>query len=318
MEERYHPDVFVGDAALWWLDQRQSEAPLFLQIGFPGPHPPYDPVARHIEPYLSADVPTPHVSDEDLSGQPPAHRGLREEMVRGNHDAVAWKARPTPDQFRRLRTHYAANVSMIDEKIGQILAKLEEKGYLENAIVIFTSDHGDCLGDHGHIQKWTMYDCVTRVPVILWSPGRFEAGARIDALTQQMDIAPTILEAAGLDTPGDWETRPVPGLARGAEEREYVFAEHIRDNLLQAVDYITMVRTREWKLVHYLDQDCGELYDLSADPGELNNLWSAAAHDARKRALLDVILNWRVRSAIQHKLAGDAGQPPPPPRKAHP
>ena len=64
---------------------------------------------------------------------------------------------------------------MIDEKIGQILQALEEQGYLENAVVIFTSDHGDCLGDHGHIEKWTMYDIITRMPCIVWAPGRYAA-----------------------------------------------------------------------------------------------------------------------------------------------
>ena len=302
LEERYHPDVFVGDMALWWLDQRRADSPLFLAIGFPGPHPPYDPVQRHIDPYLDADIPVPNVTDEELAGQTPAHRQLRQEMLRGNHDAIGWKERPTPDQLRRQRTFYAANVSMIDEKVGQILETLERKGYLEDAVVVFLSDHGDCLGDHGLIQKWTFYDCITRVPAILWSPGRLGPGQRIDASTQHMDLAPAILELAGVPPP-DWQARPVPGLLGGAEPRPCVFAEHVRDNILQAVDYVTMVRDREWKLVHYLDQDCGELYHLASDPAEVHNLWSSPAHQAKRQELLHVILNWRVRSAVSHKLA---------------
>ena len=79
-------------------------------------------------------------------------------------------------QRHRQRAYYLANVTMIDEKIGQILAALEDRGQLENSVIIFTSDHGDCLGDHGLSQKWNMYDASVRVPLIFWSPGRFEGG----------------------------------------------------------------------------------------------------------------------------------------------
>ena len=85
----------------------------------------------------------------------------------------------------------------IDEKVGQILQALDEKGYSDNSVVIFTSDHGDCLGDHGHIQKWTMYDIITRVPLMVWAPGRYQGGRDIPCLCQQMDIAPVIMELAG-------------------------------------------------------------------------------------------------------------------------
>lgn len=84
---------------------------------------------------------------------------------------------------------------MIDEKVGEILTVLEKKGYLENAVVIFTSDHGDVLGDHGHSQKWTMYDIITRVPCVVWSPGGLPACT--DELVSWMDLGPTILEVVG-------------------------------------------------------------------------------------------------------------------------
>ena len=89
-----------------------------------------------------------------------------------------------------------ANVTMIDEKIGEILDSLKVRGYLENAIVVFTSDHGDALGDHGHIQKWIMYDGVTRVPLIMYGTGIAEH-VKHDGLVQLMDIAPTLLDYAG-------------------------------------------------------------------------------------------------------------------------
>ena len=83
--------------------------------------------------------------------------------------------------------------------IGEILGTLEACGYLDNSVVVFASDHGDCLTDHGHSQKWTMYDTITRVPMLVWAPGRFDAGGEVDGLCQQMDIGPALLEMAGVE-----------------------------------------------------------------------------------------------------------------------
>ena len=116
-------------------------------------------------------MPKANVTPEDIEGQPSFYKNMREHNFRIDHDSVVHLDKPSDEQIQRLRAYYLANVTMIDEKIGEILTVLDEQGYLENSIVIFTSDHGDCLGDHGHIQKWTMYDIITRVPMIVWSPG---------------------------------------------------------------------------------------------------------------------------------------------------
>jgi arylsulfatase len=298
LEENYHSDVFVGTMAEWFIGQRESESPLFLQIGFPGPHPPYDPPARLLERYRDVQIPVPVVEDKELANQPPPQAAYRREMVGGNHDAVRWQERPTPEQLLRLRRHYAANVTLIDEQIGRILDALERKGYLENAILLFTSDHGDCLGDHGHIQKWTMYDAVTRVPTVLWAPGRLPAGRRVTELIQQMDLAPALFELAGLEPPVGSAVSALP-VARGERAgREAVFAEHPADNILQEVAFVTMVRTRDWKLVHYLDQPWGELYDLRNDPGEVRNLWRDPGSDEVRSELLAALRDWHIRDAL--------------------
>ncbi len=302
LPEDTHSDMFVGDMARWWINTKpKPEAPLFLQIGFPGPHPPYDPVPRHLEPYLEREIPLPELDPDDLQGQPSAYRELREHNTRIDHDSVAWSSAPTREQLQCLRAHYFANVSMIDEKIGQILAALDAKGYLDNAVVIFTSDHGDCVGDHGHIQKWTMYDEITRTPLIVWAPGRFGEGKRIDALVQQFDIAPVIMELAGLPTPSEWETVSLMPLLRGKVDswpRDAVFSEQAQDGILTGTRMMTMVRTREWKLVHLLGNKDGALYDLVNDPGEQHNLWSAQEAGPHKRDLLDRLTAWRIESGL--------------------
>ena len=302
LPEDMHSDMFVGNMATWWLSTKpMPDRPLFMQIGFPGPHPPYDPIARYAEPYLTRDLPLPTVTDEEIAGQPLPFQHMRQHNTDVDHDSVVHMLKPTRAQLQRQRAYYLANMTMIDEKIGQILQTLESRGYLENAVVVFTSDHGDCLGDHGHSQKWTMYDTITRMPLIVWAPGRFAGGRTVDGLCQQMDIGRTVLELAGATVPPSTESRSLlPALDGEAwQAREYVFSEHGRDGQLQGTAFMTMVRSRDWKLVHFLDQPWGQLFDLRADPGESHNLWSSPAHAARKAELLDILREWRMRSAYE-------------------
>lgn len=301
LPENTHSDVFVGETATWWVDHKPHVEPLFLQVGFPGPHPPYDPTPRYLERYLDRDLPLPAVTPEELEAQPPAQKELREHNTRIDHDSIAWTHTPTKEQLHRLRAHYMANMTMIDDQIGQLMAALERQGYLNNAVIIFTSDHGDCLGDHGHIQKWTMYDAITRTPLIVWAPGRFEGGRKLDGLCQQMDIAPVILELAGIEVPTSWEAESLMPALQGEawQGREYVFCEHPRDPILTGTEWMTMVRDRGWKLVHYVDSPEGELYDLAADPGEHRNLWHDPVCAARKEELLGVLRDWLIRSNLR-------------------
>jgi arylsulfatase A-like enzyme len=189
---------------------------------------------------------------------------------------------------------------MIDEKVGEIMTALEESGRLDNSVVIFTSDHGDCLTDHGHSQKWTMYEQITRIPMIVWSPGRYDAGRVVDGLCQQMDIGPTLLEIADVRIPDTMEAQSLAAPLAGDDwkPREYVYAEHGRDGILDSTDFMTMVRDERWKLVHFVDEDEGQLFDLETDPNEMVNLWRDPDAVAEKDRLLKEMLEWRVRSLV--------------------
>ncbi|MBT4817973.1 MAG: sulfatase-like hydrolase/transferase, partial [Lentisphaerae bacterium] len=102
LEELYHPDVFVGNMAKWFLHERKADSPLFLQVGFPGPHPPYDPPKRVLDMVADADVPVPKVTDDEIASQPQPHAPFRRQMIEGNHDAVRWHEHPAPEHLRRL------------------------------------------------------------------------------------------------------------------------------------------------------------------------------------------------------------------------
>lgn len=300
LPEHLHSDIFVGNFAKWWLSTYPTTKPLFLQVGFPGPHPPYDPPARYSEPYMKRnDLPLPKPTRDELDRLPSALKEKRTHDVEVDHDSVVWSLDPTPEQMQRLWANYLANVTMIDEKIGELLETLKDQGYLEDAVVIFTSDHGDCMGDHGLIQKWSMYDAITRVPVIAWSPsGRVRSGETVDGLCQLFDLGPTILELAGCQVPADFEARTLlPALqGRPWTPRTHVFCEQAGDVNLTGCEFITSVRSDRWKLVHFKGSTEGQLFDMVADPGEINDLWSSPEYVEVKREMLDVIRDWLIES----------------------
>jgi arylsulfatase len=185
--------------------------------------------------------------------------------------------------------------------VGRILAALDARGYLDNALVVFTSDHADALGEHGHIQKWTMYDSVVRVPLIFWSKNLpIQQGIR-NELVQLFDVAPTILQAAGLNVPPDFEARTLWGALSGSPDhqpREAVYAELARDHIQTGSEFILMRRDKRWKIVLYLDDAAGELYDLEADPGEHDNLWQAEALRALRDELSATCLRWLAHGSL--------------------
>lgn len=302
LPDNLHSDNFVAGHARWWLESYPGSEPFFLQVGFPGPHPPYDPVSKHLDVYRDRDVPLPVRSPEDIAAQPAALRQLREHHQHNDHDSIVHLADPTAAQARRQRQHYLASVTQIDEQLGLIIEALEQRGVLDNTVIIFTSDHGDCLGDHGHSQKWTMYDPSVRVPAIVWGPG-VRAGQQVDALTAMMDLGPTVLELANIEAPEWMEAQSLVPALRGEEwhGRDYVFSEHAHDMILTGTELMTMVRDLRWKYVEFVDSDEGQLFDLDADPDEEHTLWNAPAYSEAasvKERLRDVIARWRARSAL--------------------
>lgn len=301
LDEDMHPDNFIGDTVCWWLEDRKNTDPLFLQIGFPGPHPPYDPTTDALAAYRDVDIPVPDVTPEEIAKQPAAQQKLRDNMVDFNFDSIAWRKNASKEDILRVRRHYAANVSMIDHQVDRILKALDARGYLDNALVIFTSDHADALGDHGHIQKWTMYDTVCRVPLIFWSKNMgLKRGTR-DDLVQLFDVAPTILESAGLPVPSDFEARSLWGAISGKtpyEPRDAVYSELARDHIQTGSEFIVMRRDHKWKVVLYLDDTAGELYNLETDPGEVNNLWDDEASRAIRYELSERCMKWLLKGAL--------------------
>ncbi len=293
-----HSDNFTGDFVNWWLERYEKVEPLFLQIGFPGPHPPYDPTAELGAKYLAKELPLDEIRDDDLASQPASFVALREKHAERKPDSVAHRIRPSEAARHRQRAYYFANTEMIDTKIGEILEGLEARGYLDNAIVVFMSDHGDCLTDHGHSQKWNNYEQTIRVPLIFWSRGRIAGDRRQDGLVQLFDLGSTILDYAGVTIPESFESISLRPALEGEtfEGRPFVTCEQGRDNNQNHADLINMIRTPHRKLVHFLGHSDGQLFDLDADPKEYKNLWNDPGHAVVKRDLFATLFEWRIES----------------------
>ena len=300
LPEHLHSDMFVGNMAKWWVDTYPPTEPLFLQVGFPGPHPPYDPTKRYVEPYLARnDIPIPRPTAEELEALPPALKEKRQHDVDVDHDSVVWDLNPTEDQLHRMWAHYGANVQMIDERIGALLEVAEGAGYLDNAVVIFCSDHGDCMGEHGLVQKWSMYDCVTRSPLIVWSPGRFAGGRKVDGLCQLFDVGPTILELAGCQVPADFEAQSLLPALSG---RSMAAAP---GGVLRAGGRCEPDRCRAHHHGPHRALEAGPLQGRGLrpavrpgqeDPGEVRDLWRKPSHEPVKQEMLGRLCSWLIES----------------------
>ena len=301
LPEDLHSENFVSALAQMWLDTYTGNEPFFLQIGIPGPHPPYDPTQEFLDIYADAELPEPILSKDDIAAQPAALKVLRDQHLAVDHDAVVHLAEPTREQTRRQRQHYFANVSMIDAQMGKLIEAVTRRGVLDDTIIIFTSDHGDSLNDHGHSQKWSMYEHSVRVPAIVWAPGRVAEGRVVDDLVSLFDFAPTVLDMAGVPVPDWMEAQSLMPYLRGeeCEPRRYVFSEHAGDRIFSGTTFMTMIRSRRHKLVHFVDSDEGQLFDMDDDPTEVNNLWSNPAHQAVKQELINAILAWRIESSLK-------------------
>jgi arylsulfatase len=291
-DEDLHSDVFIGNAAVAWADRHRGDRPIFLQVGFTGPHEPWDPLPSHLALYEDRELPLVVWREQELDDKPPQQKRIKEHHAMTWHESQIDLDGATDEEVAEMRRHYYAKITTVDEQIGRVLDALEAKGYLENSLVIFCSDHGEMLGDHNMAYKWLMYDPITHIPLIIWDNRVDRDGAsqgEVEDLVSLMDIGPTILEAAGVDIPTYFEGRTLSPYLAGASPRPhpYVFCE---DN------YQIMMRSLTHKLVYYIGQETGELYDLIEDPGELFNRWDDPAYGAVKVKLHLDLLDWLASS----------------------
>ena len=261
----HHVTTWCGDRAVEYLQEIDQR--FFLFLSFTKPHPPYD-APQGCEGWYDPDtIPSPAKRDRDLATK---HPDL--EPYRKQHEFHLY----SDEAARTALAYYYANITLIDRQIGRVLDTLEARGLLDDTLILFTSDHGDLMGDHGLWFKALCYEGAVRVPLILReAAGRGESGGRVtDQLVGLIDILPTFLSAAGCDVSPD-----LPGLDLAAAARRPG-----TDRPFMAVEVECMngpmqaLRCAEWKYIHYESGDFEELYHLASDPCEFENLAPDPAH----------------------------------------
>ncbi|CAN5814596.1 sulfatase-like hydrolase/transferase [soil metagenome] len=289
-------------------EQRDRHEPFFLWVNFFDPHHPFVAPQEYLDRYAPATLPDPIGYPGELETKPEIQRLASAESYAGHARGFGSHSL---DEIRQIVAAYYAMVSLIDDEVRRILDSLDDLDLAEDTLVIFTSDHGEMLGDHQLLLKAPMlYDPAVRVPLIMRWPGHLPAGERRAELVQWIDLNPTILDAAGLDPLPASQGMSLLPLARGdadAEPRGWAFCEYLNSgHPYDPPVFISMLRHGRYKLIvehgppATTRERTGELYDLIADPHELHNLWDAPVHaDTRiclERKLLDVLVATRDRS----------------------
>ncbi|MDE0112791.1 MAG: sulfatase-like hydrolase/transferase [Albidovulum sp.] len=283
--------AFIGDV------ERDDGQPFFLIANFFDPHHPFG-APEEFRALIDGDAIPPPIREEgELDRKPDVQRAYSKKSYGGHAPGFA---EYTPEEIREIRASYYAMVALVDHEVGRVLSALEERGLSENTLVVFTSDHGEMLGDHDILLKGPMmYDACTRVPLLARWPGRIPAGLRVPNIVQWIDLPATFLDVAGASGADLGQGDSLMSLVRGETDwRNWALCEY-RDSGHQAdpAVHTTMLRQDQYKLVIWhgipatARETDGELYDLAADPGELNNLYHSPAHRDLRESLKDQLLN---------------------------
>jgi arylsulfatase A-like enzyme len=294
LPEEMHHTHWVGERTVANIERCvQADQPFYLWASFFDPHPPYvlpEPWASLYDP---ADMQLGVYTPGEFDDMPPQFRRTRENrpdfsdyLEPGGQGLHGFHSHLHGDEeFRRSMACYYGMVSLIDHEIGRILACLDRLGIAENTLVVFTTDHGHFLGQHGLIAKGAFhYEDLLRIPLIARLPGQIPAGTVSQAIQSQIDLPPTFLSAAGIPIPGAFQgVDQLPAWRTGSVGRDHALVEN-RHNPT-SVHLRTLVTPRH-KLTVYRSASYGELFDLETDPGEIHNRWDDPAYAQVKAELL--------------------------------
>ena len=308
--DRYVTDV-ITDQALGFLQNRPRGKPFFLMMHHKAPHRPWEPSAAHAAKFAAQRIPEPvtfwdsyatrtdalhenqqrvaaDLTNRDLKLTPPP--GLDAEqltkwrttkpqsvtVVRDGQEVTLTGETLVRWKYQRYMQDYLATVQSVDDSVGRVLEYLDKNGLARNTIVVYTSDQGFFLGDHGLFDKRFMYEESIRMPFLVRWPAVIKPGTKSDAIALNVDFAPTFLDVAGVAIPADLQGRSLLPVLRGRTPPEWRTAMYYR-YYHDPGDHNTRahygVRTRTHKLIYFWKKDQWELFDLGKDPYELHNLY---------------------------------------------
>ncbi len=321
----YGDSTYITDLltehALDWLKQRESDKPYFLYLSHKAVHAEFAPAKRHFQQYENEELvippsfytSAPQVRGKRMDGSqtldregpgPEPYSGEEyygegrmpdwQKMQREGWHGVDYMYHGRMD-FGEFFRRYCETLLGVDQSIGAVLDYLEEVGELESTMVIYMGDNGFSFGEHGLIDKRHFYEESVKVPFLVHCPELFESGKTIDKMVQNIDIAPTVLELAGLKTPEHMHGLSFVPLLHGDESnwRDRIFYEYYWEYDYPHTPTMHGVRTDQYKYIRYHGiWDTNEFYDLLEDPYEMNNLIGSPEHQDIIKELAHEIYDW--------------------------
>lgn len=331
----YVTDVITDRTLEWLKNGRDKDQPFMLVYSHKAPHREWEPGPKHLTMYDDADIPEPptlfddyegrtswakkatmriadHMTPRDLKLVTPANltkeqrekwdaaygpknEKFKEANLQGK-DLVRWK-------YQSYIKDYLRCIASVDDNIGRVLKYLDETGLAKNTIVIYSSDQGFYLGEHGWFDKRWMYEESLRMPFIVRWPGVVKPGSEDRHLVQNLDFAPTFLDLAGVPIPDDMQGRSLVQLLKGDARRwrqaiYYHYYEWYGPNTVHNVTRHYGIRTERYKLIHYYLIDEWELFDLQKDPDELKSVYEAEDYKATRATLKDQLAALRTKYKV--------------------
>jgi arylsulfatase A-like enzyme len=290
-----HLSSVMADQALEFLDGCRAEQPFHLSISFKAPHVqdspsvkseqfPFDPSPEIANLYTQITIPLPATATSEYFDRLP-------DFLKNSENRSRWAVRYWgPQRTQESLKGYYRLISGVDAAVGRILKKLNAAGFADNTVVIFSSDHGQYLGEYGFAGKWYPHEVSIRIPLIVFDPRlpKSRRGARTKDFALSIDIAPTILELAGVRPPKSIQGRSLLPVLRGETpadwRKDYYYEHHFKPPWKgMTIPRNEGIRTQRWKYIQYIDSKplYEELYDLDVDPHETANLATKPLHAAR-------------------------------------
>ena len=341
--EGYTTSIITGLALDWLKNRSASDKPFLLMCQHKAPHREWEPGPDYLHMYDDVTIPEPETLFDDYAGRgtaartqdmtivntmtprdlklvapnnltpaqlqlwnaayDPKNAEFRKANLQGK-DLVRWK-------YQRYMKDYLRCVAAVDDSVGQMLDYLEEAGLAENTIVIYSSDQGFYLGEHGWFDKRFMYEESLRMPLLVRWPGVTKPGSVNTDLVQNLDFAETFLDAASIIQPDDMQGRSLLPLLQGrtpADWREAIYYHYYEYPAVHAVQKHYGVRTDRYKLMYFYSIDEWELYDLEHDPQEMTNVYS----DSKYAGVVDDLKSKLAALRKQYDVPEDTTIVPPP------
>ena len=321
IEEKGYATNLTTDFALDWLQSRDKKDPFCLLLQFKAPHRQWAPDTKYESLWEGVEMPYPATFDDNYEGREltagktemTMDYFTREDMKMTPPDSLSKKQQnrwmqfgfrpnqivtPSKDlskqetrkwKYQRYIKDYLATIKSVDDNIGRVLSYLNENGLEENTIVVYASDQGFFLGEHGFFDKRFMYEESLRMPFVIRYPGKIKPNIIIDDIISNIDFAPTLLDMAGVPVPEGVQGKSFFSNLQGETSKDWkqsMYYHYYEYPFYHRVQPHYGIRNKRYKLIHfYYDIDVWELYDLESDPNEMNNLIADKAYTNTIREL---------------------------------